>query len=205
MKSLPFSVPFCWPLVVRALKKQTIRLLFIPSYAPDEQIRLIARDSSNKEEKVEVECFIGQVTEVFPIQLKTITLEIAKLDGFQTVPECQAKLAELNGLKKHQERAMGHWGFVIRWEPVTTPSEETIAKIDAMYNEWLCNRCRGCTHYHVGFDEKIGEGDIWCDAKMDRKAYECSKFDARDKPKVKKKINNRSGAPSISLDKFLSR
>jgi hypothetical protein len=130
--SIIISVPFCWPLVVRAQKRQTIRLLFIPDYARGEQINLIARDSSVKP-RHDISCFTGAVTEVFPIQLKDITPEIAKMDGFTCVGECQNKLAELNGVKIG--RIDLRWGFVIRWEPVTMPAQEVIDAVDRMYHE----------------------------------------------------------------------
>ncbi|MEX2718683.1 MAG: hypothetical protein Q6370_020485, partial [Candidatus Sigynarchaeota archaeon] len=132
MKSLAFSVPFCWPLLARLQKKQTIRLLFIPDYAPGEHLHIIARDAGVKPKR-DLKLYIGQLTELFPIQLKDITPDIATRDGFSSVGDCQDKLAELNGVKAG--RVDLRWGFVIRWEPVTKPSPETIAAVDRMYGE----------------------------------------------------------------------
>lgn len=132
LKSLSFSVPLCWPLVVHLQKKQTIRMLYVPDHTRGDEFRLIARDSM-VDPRHDIECYIGGITEVFPIQLKDITLEIAQLDGFKTVDECKAKLAELNHVKG--PRVDLHWGFVIRWEPVTMPTQETIDAVDHMYEE----------------------------------------------------------------------
>ncbi len=188
MKSLAFSVPFCWPLVVRLQKLQTIRLLFIPNYAHGEEIRIIARDSSVKP-RHDIECYIGGVKEVFPLQLKDITQEIAQLDGFKTVEECQAKLAELNGVKEGQEN--GHWGFIIRWAPVTMPTQEVIDAVDRMYRNALVRRCQGCTHYLKMLD--------WCDAKLDCEAPVCPTLELKGKHKAKPKVRV---VPS-GLDKFM--
>ena len=88
-------------------KKQTYRCIFIPNFYPGEIIQLKFKGK---------ELYQAKVLEVYPKQLKDITLKEAKEDGFNSVKEMQKGIMKLNNNVKSLE----HWGFFIKWEPIST-------------------------------------------------------------------------------------
>lgn len=87
-------------------KRQTIRMLFIPGFIEEEEVAI-----AFKTDKVKEFLYMSRITEVFPVKLRDITLDIAQRDGFSTIEACQQALMELNN------RTLDHWAFVIRWDP----------------------------------------------------------------------------------------
>ena len=117
MKSINFTIESHFPLLINGKKDQTIRMLFIPDYFVNDKVKIVARKKIPGSKNLDRVLFIALVTEIFPIQMKEITLEIARRDGFETINECKEKLAILNS--KDMERFDLMWGFVIRFKKTT--------------------------------------------------------------------------------------
>ncbi len=88
-------------------KKQTYRMLYIPTYRIGETIALSFKD---KETDLKEFLYLVKITEIIPKQVKDLTLEDAKLDGFENVAEFQECVMDLN------HKQMDNWGFLIRWD-----------------------------------------------------------------------------------------
>jgi len=120
MKSINFTVESHFPLLINGKKDQTIRMLFVPDFIVNDKVKIVARRRKPNKEKIDQILFIALVTEIFPVQMKEITLEIARRDGFNTIIECKKKLALLNS--KDMVRFDLLWGFVIRFKKITDRS-----------------------------------------------------------------------------------
>ena len=101
MKSINFSV-LKEKLLDRS-KTQTIRCTYLPKYKIGEVIQI----KFNKEP-----IFEAKIIDLYPKQLKDLTLEEANRDGFDSVQALWDVLEELNGIKD-----LDLWCFVIRFKP----------------------------------------------------------------------------------------
>ena len=101
-KSLNFTV--LRDKLERKEKKQTYRCAFVPKYGIGE---LIAITYNNEF------LYFANITEIYPRKLGEITLEEAKMDGFESIEEFQKTIKKLNGVKDPDQ-----WGFIIRFNPV---------------------------------------------------------------------------------------
>lgn len=132
MKSINFTVDEIIPQILDGRKDQTIRMLFIPDYITGEKVKIIWRKKINKNVNHDKPLFVALITDIFPIQMKSITIEIAKRDGFSTVEECKQKLAELNS--KDTRRFDQMWGFVIRFKKTSDSLPQvTNSRLNAKY------------------------------------------------------------------------
>jgi hypothetical protein len=93
-------------------KNQTIRTNYIPRNKIGEKTAIAWK---NKQKEKEFLYFV-KITEIFPIQIKDITLEIAQRDGFDNINICKAVLMDLNNCGLNQ------WAFVIRWKEMNDVS-----------------------------------------------------------------------------------
>lgn len=82
-------------------KKQTFRTTFIPTYDFGEIVHI-----KYKKEII----FDAKITNIYPKQIRDITLEEAQRDGFDSIKEFQKKIMELNKIK-----SLNHWGFIIQF------------------------------------------------------------------------------------------
>lgn len=114
MKSIAFTL--LRDKLVQKQKKQTYRLLFIPNFYPGEIIKIVFKHKGeNGKTKKREELYQAKITEIYPKQLKDITLEEAQRDGFNSIRELQKGVMKLNNIKD-----LHHWGFIIRWTPLCT-------------------------------------------------------------------------------------
>ncbi|MHA1249814.1 MAG: ASCH domain-containing protein [Candidatus Helarchaeota archaeon] len=92
-------------------KRQTIRLKFIPQFIENEVIKIFFKENNEK-----IFLFYAKVKKIFPLKVKEITNEIARLDGFQDKNECIQKLLEINKINK--SKGLEQYCFVIRFEKI---------------------------------------------------------------------------------------
>jgi len=104
MKSILFTV--LEDKLLSREKKQTFRTNFIPTYEISEivMLRFKYEDGTRKD------LYPVKITELYPKQIKNLTLQEAILDGFNTIEKFQEKIMELNKIK-----SKNHWGFITRW------------------------------------------------------------------------------------------
>jgi hypothetical protein len=77
-----------------------------------------------KESEIRIDdLFVVCITAIFPIQMKSATLDIALRDGFDSVREYQEGLAEINH-RKFNSSFLEDWGFVTRWKDVKQPKQK---------------------------------------------------------------------------------
>jgi len=67
--------------------------------------------------------FVVDITEIFPIQMKSVNLDIALRDGFDSIKEYHEGLAEINQ-RKFNSSFLEDWGFVTRWKDVKQPKQK---------------------------------------------------------------------------------
>jgi len=87
-------------------KKQTCRTTFIPKYEIGEIVMLKFKENGIKKDLYPV-----KITDIYPKQIKDLTISEALLDGFKNSMEFKQKIMELNHLK-----SLNQWCFIIRWE-----------------------------------------------------------------------------------------
>jgi hypothetical protein len=97
-------------------KQQTTRIIYIPRYHVQELVMLRFKESEIRIDDL----FVVKITEIFPIQMKAATLDIAERDGFDSVREYQEGLAEINH-RKFNDAFLEDWGFVTRWKDAKQP------------------------------------------------------------------------------------
>jgi len=97
-------------------KQQTTRLIYIPRYHVQELVMLRFKES----EFCIDDLFIVGITELFPLQMKFATLDIAERDGFDSVTKYQEGLAEINH-RKCNKAFLEEWGFITRWKDAKQP------------------------------------------------------------------------------------
>ena len=89
-------------------KRQTMRMLFIPTYSEGEIVAIVFKDKKKEKEFL----YFVIVKKIYPKILRDITLAEAKLDGFDSIKECQECLIDLN------KKKLDNWLFITRWEPL---------------------------------------------------------------------------------------
>lgn len=100
-------------------KQQTTRIIYIPRYHIAELVMLKFKESEIRIDDLFVVC----ITTIFPIQMKSATLDIALRDGFDSVREYQEGLAEINH-RKFNSSFLEDWGFVTRWKNAKQPKQK---------------------------------------------------------------------------------
>jgi len=100
-------------------KQQTTRIIYIPRYHVRELVLLRFKESETRIDDL----FVVNITEIFPIQIKSATLDIALRDGFDSVREYQERLAEINH-RKFNSSFLEDWGFVTRWKDAKQPKQK---------------------------------------------------------------------------------
>jgi hypothetical protein len=124
MKSINFTVEEIIPFLIDGRKDQTIRMLFIPDYITGDKVKIVWRKKIDKNTNRDKILFIASITDIFPIQMKDITIEIAKRDGFKSIDDCKQKLADLNS--KDSKKIDQMWGFVIRFKKTNETIDQEI-------------------------------------------------------------------------------
>jgi len=104
MKSILFSM--FRDKLLDGSKTQTYRLLFIPTYDIGEIIKTDFRDTKNKRETL----FLAKIKDIYPKQIKDLTLEEAVRDCFENAEDFQTGIMEL-----HKIENVNRWGFIIRF------------------------------------------------------------------------------------------
>jgi hypothetical protein len=129
-KSINFS--YLKQKLLNGSKDQTIRTNNIPYYEPYECVVI-----KFKQEPL----FLTQITDYFPKQLKDITLEEAKRDGFKTVEQCQNLLMEINNIN-----SLVHYCFLIQWDKAKRVMLDVVGKKGSV---WICKteNCIDLTNY----------------------------------------------------------
>jgi len=118
MKSLSFTVPGMFDVIIDGRKTITIRGLNIPRFVHDEKIFLKER-LGNWRDKHFGRVATAIVNLVKPIQLKDITDEIARKEGFNNAVESREWLSKQYGLKDERQ-----WLFAIGWRDVQLEPEQ---------------------------------------------------------------------------------
>ncbi|GAH17539.1 unnamed protein product, partial [marine sediment metagenome] len=85
---------------------QTYRVLFIPKYEIGEIIAIAFLKRF---------LYLARVLDLYPKQIKNLTLIEAQLDGFNSIKEFQDKIMELNNIK-----SIAQWGFITRFKAIPT-------------------------------------------------------------------------------------
>lgn len=85
-------------------KTQTYRTNFIPYYKDKEIVALTHK---------KVFKYFIRIERYYPKQIKNLTLEEAKRDGFESVKEFQNGIMKINNIKDIE-----HWGFIIQYQPL---------------------------------------------------------------------------------------
>lgn len=92
-------------------KDQTYRVLFIPTYEIGEIVEIKFKTI------FEVICYetlyLAEIKDVYPKQIKDVSLEEAKRDGFESVEEFQRLVMKINRVK-----SKNRWGFIIRFKKI---------------------------------------------------------------------------------------
>jgi len=91
-------------------KTQTYRVLFIPTYEIREIVKIDYKENSSRET-----LFLAIIKEIYPKQIRDLTLEEANLDGFDSIKNFQEGIMKINKIK-----SMNRWGFVIRFKKCAT-------------------------------------------------------------------------------------
>lgn len=89
-------------------KTQTYRLLFIPTYDIGETVKIDFKENDKRET-----LFLAEIKDIYPKQIKNLTLTEAVRDGFKTIREFRDKVMKINKIKN-----WNRWGFVIRFKPI---------------------------------------------------------------------------------------
>jgi len=114
MKSLNFTVPGSFDMILDGRKTLTIRGLYIPTYRTGERIRLLDIKRKDGEKIILREAF-ATVADVFPVQLKDITDDVARKEGFNDAKESKQWLRETYNLKDNKNQ----WLFVTVFKDVS--------------------------------------------------------------------------------------
>ncbi|MDH3324094.1 MAG: ASCH domain-containing protein [Candidatus Peregrinibacteria bacterium] len=107
MKSIAFTV--LYEKLKSREKTQTYRVLYIPTYEIGEIVKIDFKHEDGRRETL----YQVRISDIYPKQVKDLTLEETKKDGFDTINEFQATI-----LKMHHLKSKNRWGFIIRWEDV---------------------------------------------------------------------------------------
>jgi len=102
MKSLKFTL--LKEKLISGEKDQTFRCLFVPNYDVGEVINIKFQDEI---------LYQAIIKEIYPKQIKDLSFEEAKRDGFDSIQEMQDKVMELNKVKN-----LNRWGFVIQFKKI---------------------------------------------------------------------------------------
>lgn len=92
-------------------KTQTYRVLFIPTYEIEEIVAIKFKTI------FEVVCretlYLAEIKDIYPKQIKDLTIEEAKRDGFKSIDEFQKLVMKINKVK-----SKNRWGFIIRFKRI---------------------------------------------------------------------------------------
>jgi len=119
-KSLNFSV--LEDKLRAKLKTQTYRTIYFPKYRVNEIIAITFKKEF---------LYLVRVTEIYPKQVKDLTIDEALRDGFESIIDFHAVLFDLNistkntTLRKKKEKDyLEQWGMITRWKPIEKPDLE---------------------------------------------------------------------------------
>lgn len=115
MKSILFTV--LKDKLLSGEKDQTYRLIYIPKYIISEEVNIDFKDNGLRET-----LFQAVITDLYPRQMKDLTLEEAHHDGFLSIKDFKTKLIEMHNIKKNAEL---HWGFIIRFKKASNTKKIT--------------------------------------------------------------------------------
>lgn len=87
-------------------KDQTYRTNFIPPYEVKEIVKIDFKENKSRET-----LYLARIVELYPKQIKDLTLEEAKRDGFHSIKEFQDKIMKINKIKSKNK-----WGFITRFK-----------------------------------------------------------------------------------------
>lgn len=91
-------------------KTQTYRVNFIPIYEIVEIVKIDFKEGLNRET-----LFLAEIIELYPKQIKDLTLEEAIRDGFTSIGEFQKGIMRINKVK-----SKNRWGFITRFKKCAT-------------------------------------------------------------------------------------
>lgn len=92
-------------------KHQTFRCTFVPTYEIRETISIEFR--TIKDDIYREMLYLAEIKDIYPKQIKNLTLEEAIRDGFSSVEEFQKKIMKINNVK-----SKNRWGFIIRFKRI---------------------------------------------------------------------------------------
>lgn len=104
-KGIPFTV--LKEKLLSKEKKQTMRMIYMPSYAENDIVAIVWKEKGEKPEAL----YLVMVLWIIFKKLKDIDKYDAQKDGFNSIEECQKKLLELN-----KGKTLEHYVAITTWE-----------------------------------------------------------------------------------------
>ncbi len=89
-------------------KAQTYRLLFIPTYDIGETVKIDFKEKNKRKT-----LFLAEIKDIYPKQIKNLTLTEAVSDGFKSILTFQKKVMKINKIKN-----WNRWGFIIKFKKI---------------------------------------------------------------------------------------